>query len=42
VVTSTLFATIFAILLLGEKPSPLIGIGVLLVTIGIIFITKSK
>jgi transporter family protein len=40
--TSTLFATIFAILLLGEKPSPLIGIGVLLVTIGIIFITKSK
>ena len=40
--TSTLFATILAIVLLGESPTVLIGLGILLVTIGIIFITKSK
>ena len=40
--TSTLFATILAIVLLGESPTILIGLGILLVTIGIIFITKSK
>ena len=40
--TSTLFATILAKLLLGESPNIFIGIGILLVTIGIIFITKSK
>ena len=40
--TSTLFPTILAIVLLGESPTILIGLGILLVTIGIIFITKSK
>ena len=40
--TSTLFATILAIVLLVESPTILIGLGILLVTIGIIFITKSK
>ena len=40
--TSPLFAALLAIIILGETPTIMLGIGIILVTFGIILITKSK
>lgn len=40
--TAPLFAALLAIIILGEKPTIMLGMGIILVTFGIILITKSK
>ena len=40
--TSPLFAALLAIIILNEQPTIMLGIGIVLVTFGIILITKSK
>ena len=40
--TSPLFAALLAIIILGEKPTIMLGMGIVIVTFGIILMTKSK
>ena len=40
--TSPLFAALLAIIILNENPTIMLGMGIILVTFGIILITKSK